>query len=308
MSELMPLSPKWEANARAAVFHLLRKYTSLTFLDRAVDLYRNFLLAYAQQLEIPSRNQQWLEATYKDCFLQRLVELEQGIDILGRGGDKTFAYAKLIEGGRFSDYLWGIASEHWGISGDPFFEKLGLQHVGWGQMQGDAYRGFVKSILLTRDSLALKYTVGFTFYCPLSFGKRADGGERFLSPGLTSLFFKNVRPRYGPTGRPSVSTPQACPLAREKMSPMKDKLSAARPSFLMASTSLGFSPATSVALATSSKAKKPLNTSPRAPTTSCSPSIPARGLRRPRARALAIAMGRPPLHRRNRTSRRSTLH
>ncbi|QFZ82049.1 hypothetical protein GFK26_04420 [Variovorax paradoxus] len=185
-------------NARARAFHLLKKYTSLTFLNYAVDLYRNFLNAYERQLNIPSPNQKWLEETYTDCFLQRLIEFEQGLDSLRREGDKKSAYSKLIKGGGFSDYLWGMASDHWGINGDPFFEKLGLHSVGWGQVQSDVYRGFVKSILLTHDSLeALKCTVGFAFYCPLSSGKRADGGDRFFSHWTyESLFQERPSPLW----------------------------------------------------------------------------------------------------------------
>ncbi|MDP9914113.1 uncharacterized protein (DUF2345 family), partial [Variovorax boronicumulans] len=91
----------------------------------------------------------------------------------------------------------------------------------------------------------------------------------FSPTGLTSLFFKNVRLLYGPTGRPSASTPQACRPVRKKINPTRDKLSAARLSFLTVSTNLGFLLAASVAQTTSSKVKQPINTSPRAPTTSC---------------------------------------
>ncbi|WP_370870133.1 Imm72 family immunity protein [Variovorax boronicumulans] len=59
---------------------------------------------------------------------------------------------------------------------------------------------------------ALKCTVGFAFYCPLSFGKREDGGDRFFSHWTyESLFQERPSPlwphwppfRVYPSGLPS---------------------------------------------------------------------------------------------------------
>ncbi|WP_256858361.1 Imm71 family immunity protein [Burkholderia cenocepacia] len=98
MLNTLTMTPEQELDARAKAFYLLKKWTSVTFLDHAVGLYRDFLHAYAKQLDTPSPNQEELEAAYVSDFLNALVTMDQGIETLRQGADKRSAYDALITG------------------------------------------------------------------------------------------------------------------------------------------------------------------------------------------------------------------
>ncbi|HDR8922783.1 TPA: hypothetical protein QDA95_005623, partial [Burkholderia vietnamiensis] len=69
MLNISNMTAEQERDARAKAFHLLKKWTSFTFLDYAVGLYRDFLAAYAKQLDTPCPNQVELEEAYIRDFL-----------------------------------------------------------------------------------------------------------------------------------------------------------------------------------------------------------------------------------------------
>ena len=140
------LSDETEAK-RAKAFHLLKKFTSWTFVNHSIGLYRSFLDAYEKQLDTPSPNQQWLEETYRVCFLGCLIELERGQAILRNGMAREAAFKALIEGGKFVDYLWGMSAEWWGVEHDQFFVRLGRSEP--------TDTGAVASALLSKASLTL---------------------------------------------------------------------------------------------------------------------------------------------------------
>ncbi len=48
MLNILTMTPEQEQDARARAFHLLKKWTSVTFLEYAVGRYRDFLGAYAK--------------------------------------------------------------------------------------------------------------------------------------------------------------------------------------------------------------------------------------------------------------------
>ncbi|MBJ9661036.1 Imm71 family immunity protein, partial [Burkholderia gladioli] len=98
MLNTLAMTDAQEHDARDKAFYLLKKWTSLTFLEQAVRLYRDFLGAYAQQLNSPSPNQEELEEAYTHDFLGALVQMDQGIDVLRQGLDKRSAYDVLIIG------------------------------------------------------------------------------------------------------------------------------------------------------------------------------------------------------------------
>ncbi|WP_230391241.1 Imm71 family immunity protein [Burkholderia cenocepacia] len=57
MLNALTTTPEQEHEARAKAFYLLKQWTSFTFLEYAVGLYRDFLGAYAKQLNTQSPNQ-----------------------------------------------------------------------------------------------------------------------------------------------------------------------------------------------------------------------------------------------------------
>ena len=181
------MTPAQEEEARAKAFHLLKKYTSLTFLAHAVEFYQEFLKAYAEQLDTPRVKQEWYEEKYIYSFLPELAKMEQELDIWRKGIVREAAYKSIVSGSK--DFpLFGMASEYWGLDGDPFFIALGVRVAT--ALDPNADVAFAKNCGWARDSIyALQCTVRFDFMYRLEFGKRADGGRRvFTHWTFESLF------------------------------------------------------------------------------------------------------------------------
>lgn len=208
----LTMLPEQEKDARAKAFYLLKKWTSVTFLDRAVRLYLDFLSAYAKQLDTPSPNQMDLEHRYVKSFLWRAGQMEDGLDLLARGQDKRAAYRGLLTGGEFSDYLFGRGASEWMIEDDPFFQRLGARVVRFDRSV--IAEDYVLGALITHLSLeALKCTCNFDFTYRLA-GKNEKGGSRiFRHWTYESLFQDPPKPGWPdwPPGRSYPSELPSCP-------------------------------------------------------------------------------------------------
>ncbi|MBR8382567.1 hypothetical protein KDX26_09240 [Burkholderia cenocepacia] len=221
MLNALTITPEQEHEARAKAFYLLEQWTSFTFLEYAVGLYRDFLGAYAKQLNTPSPNQAELEAAYTHDFLAALAQMEQGIDTLRRGLDKRAAYDALLaasqQGG---DLLFGRSALEIGRKYDPFFHSLGLKDTSFAD---PVYAtGFAEGVWIERlICYALKCTVGSGFTGMLAYGTRADGGTRvFEHWTYESMFADAPLPawRYWPPGRAYPASLPPCPPRNESAS------------------------------------------------------------------------------------------
>ncbi|HDR9179187.1 MULTISPECIES: Imm71 family immunity protein [Burkholderia] len=218
MLNTLTMTPEQESDARAKAFHLLKKWTSVTFLDHAVDLFRDFLHAYARQLDTPSPNQQELEAAYVNDFLSALIRMDQGIETLRQGADKRSAYDALITGSeKGGELLFGRSAHEVGRTYDPFFHALGVRDSRFSDFEyatGYAEGAWIEEL----SCQALKCTVGLNFSEYLSYGKRADGGTRvFKHWTYESLFQDPLFPawRYWPPGRSYPADLPPCPPKNE---------------------------------------------------------------------------------------------
>ncbi len=118
------MSPSQELEARDKAFHLIKKYTSYTFLDFAIGLNQQFLDAFEEQLNNPPldvKQYQYAEAAQKQHegeyqhFLGNQAQLEEGLKILKSGSYKTEAY-KIYCSVNFVDWM---------------FDRYGMEHVVW---------------------------------------------------------------------------------------------------------------------------------------------------------------------------------
>src|SRR5471032_2041715 len=216
MLNTLTMSREQEQDARAKAFYLLKKWTSLTFLEHAVKLYQDFLVAYAKQLNAPSPNQKDLETWYVHSFLRRAGQMEDGLNLLRQGRDKLAAYRALVAGGEFSDYLFGRAASEWMIENDPFFQRLGARVVRFDRpVIAEAY---VLGTVITHLSLeTLKCTGNFDFSYRLA-GKNENGGGRiFRHWTYESLFQESPKPGWPnwPPGRIYPVELPSCPPKNE---------------------------------------------------------------------------------------------
>jgi hypothetical protein len=218
MLNTLTMTPEQEQDARAKAFYLLKKWISFTFLDHAVGLYRDFLGAYAKQLDTPSSNQKELEIAYVSNFLGALVQMDEGIETLRKGSDKRSAYDALVTGSeRGSDLLFGRSAHEIGRTYDPFFQSLGVRDTNY---TDSVYAtGFAEGVWIEELScLALKCTTGLNFIGLLTDGKRADGGPRIFEHWTYESLFQDARYpawRYWPPGRNYPADLPPCPLKNE---------------------------------------------------------------------------------------------
>ncbi|WP_307872267.1 Imm71 family immunity protein, partial [Burkholderia sp. LMG 13014] len=218
MLNTLTMTPEQEQGARAQAFYLLKKWTSFTFLEYAVGLYRDFLGAYAKQLDTPSPNQVELEEAYRHDFLGALVRMDLGIDALRRGHDKRAAYDALIIGSQQGgDLLFGRSALEIGRKYDPFFHSLGLKDTNFAD---PVYAtGFAEGVWIERlIGYALKCTVGFGFTGMLAYGTRADGGTRVFEHWTYESMFEDAPLpawRYWPPGRTYPASLPPCPPRNE---------------------------------------------------------------------------------------------
>lgn len=214
MLNTLTMTPEQEQHARAKAFYLLKKWTSWTFLNQAVGLYRDFLAAYAKQLDTPSPNQKELESAYVSDFMDALVQMDEGIESLRKGSDKRSAYEALVTGSeRGSDLLFGRSAHEIGRTYDPFFHSLGVRDTNY---TDSVYAtGFAEGVWIEELScLALKCTAGLDFIGVLTDGKRADGGPRFFEHWTYESLFQDARYpawRYWPPGRSFPAELPPCP-------------------------------------------------------------------------------------------------
>jgi hypothetical protein len=212
----LTMSREQEQGARAKAFYLLKKWTSFTFLNHAVRLYQDFLAAYAMQLNTPSPNQEDLETWYIHSFLRRAGQMEDGLDLLRQGSDKLAAYRQLVEGGRFSDYLFGRAANEWMIEDDPFFQSLGARVIRFDRPF--SVEGYVLGAVITHMSLeALRCTGNFDFSYRIA-GKNENGGSRiFTHWTYESIFQESPEPGLPnwPPGRSYPKDLSQCPPKNE---------------------------------------------------------------------------------------------
>lgn len=219
MLNALTMSPEQELQVRNKAFYLIKKWTSVTFLDRAVRLYLDFLSAYAKQLDTPSPNQMDLEHRYEKNFLWWAGQLESGLDLLTRGQDKHAAYRGLLTGGEFSDYLFGRGASEWMIEDDHFFQRLGARVVRFDRPV--IAEDYVLGALITHLSLeVLKCTCNFDFTYRLA-GENEKGGSRiFRHWTYESLFQDPPKPGWPdwPPGRSYPSELPSCPSRSETAS------------------------------------------------------------------------------------------
>lgn len=183
-----------QEEARAKAFHLIKKYTSLTFLEHAVEFYRQFLKAYAQQLDTPRVNQEWYEEKYIHSFLPRLAQMDQGLNILRKGIGRESAYKSIVSGSK-NFPLFGRASEEWGIYHDPFFMALGARERS--DSTQEVLVGFVEQCYWAMLCIeCLQCSVGFNFDEIFTMARPESGGRRFFSHWTYESLFQLPHPVY----------------------------------------------------------------------------------------------------------------
>ncbi|OXJ02246.1 MULTISPECIES: Imm72 family immunity protein [Burkholderia] len=221
MLNTLTMTSEQELDARAKAFYLLKKWTSVTFLDHAVDLFRDFLHAYARQLDTPSPNQAELEAAYDCDFLNALVRMGQGVATLRQGADKRSAYDALISGSeKGGELLFGRSAHEIGRTYAPFFHALGVRDARYSDFEyatGYAEGAWIEEL----SCLALKCTVGFGYTGMLAYGTREDGGTRVFEHWTYESMFENAPLpawRYWPPGRSYPATLPPCPPKNESAS------------------------------------------------------------------------------------------
>jgi hypothetical protein len=212
------MTPAEEQDARAKAFYLLKQWTSLPFLSQAVDLYREFLGAYAKQLETPSPNQKDLEVAYLYDFQPALAGMDEAIEALRKGSDKRAAFELLLKkSSASSDLLFGRSAHETGRTYDPFFHTLGVRDTNY---TDSVYAtGFAHGVWIEELScLALQCTAGLDFIGLLTHGKHANGQPRFFRHWTyESLFQDAFYPawRHWPPGREYPADLPACPPKNE---------------------------------------------------------------------------------------------
>lgn len=218
MLNTLTMTPEQEEEARAKAFYLLKKWTSLTFIDYAVGLYRNFLSAYAKQLDTPSPNQKELEIAYVSNFLGALIQMDEGVEALRKGSDKRSAYNAIVAGSEAaSELLFGRSAHEVGRTYDPFFQSLGVRDTNY----SDAVyaTGYAEGVWFEELSCqALKCTAGLDFMGLLTHGKRADGGPRIFEHWTYESLFQDAKYpawRDWPPGRNYPAQLDPCPPKNE---------------------------------------------------------------------------------------------
>ncbi|WP_075168352.1 Imm72 family immunity protein [Acinetobacter indicus] len=128
------MAPMQEQESRNKAFYLIKKYTSYTFLDQIRVLYQQFLDAFERQLRNPPKKvlqhqfsdhlQKRHEGEYIH-FLEKMVQLEQGLNLLKTTKYKKEAYITFL-GPDISDRMFDRYADENGIVDDPFYILLGL--------------------------------------------------------------------------------------------------------------------------------------------------------------------------------------
>ncbi|WP_414448212.1 Imm72 family immunity protein [Burkholderia sp. 22PA0099] len=207
-----------ERDARAKAFYLIKKWTSLTYLEHAVRLYRDFLDAYARQLDTPRPNQEELKAAYQCDFLGALAKMDRGIDTLRQGLDKRSAYDALITGSeQGGNLLFGRSAEELGRRYDPFFLALGLKNNTY--RDPEYATGWVHGVWIEQLMCdALDCSIGFGFQGLMAHETHTGRGTRVFEYWTYESLFQDVPLpawRYWPPGRSYPADLPACPPKNE---------------------------------------------------------------------------------------------
>ena len=125
---------------RNKAFHLLKLYTSFTFLDHGRQAYQDFLDAFARQLNDPGLiptdpdpdTRRWVQAslangTYEADyrrFLEEMIPIEEGLKLLRTKPYKEEAYRSILNN-RFTADLGGRGADERSLDHDPFYRALG---------------------------------------------------------------------------------------------------------------------------------------------------------------------------------------
>ncbi|WP_176061982.1 Imm72 family immunity protein [Paraburkholderia phymatum] len=126
MSAFIYVAGKNDDDARDRAFYLLKKYTSATLLQRAIDLYREFLRDFEREIKRPE-----VEIDYSDDlvrFMRFLQPMEYAEPLLTNPTRRAEAFDMLRDSVKFSSYIWGRKYEELGAA-DPaaLFYKLGYR-------------------------------------------------------------------------------------------------------------------------------------------------------------------------------------
>ncbi|MGN4069137.1 Imm72 family immunity protein [Burkholderia gladioli] len=218
MLNTLTMTEAQEQDARAKAFYLIKKWTSLTYLEHAVQLYRDFLDAYAKRMDSPSPNQDELEKAYTYDFLGALVQMDQGIDTLRRGLDKRSAYGALIAGSaEVGDVLFGRTADEVGRKYDPFFLALGLKNNTYSDPEFAT--GLVHGVWIQQlMCYALDCSIAFGFEGLMAYETDTDTGTRVFEYWTYESLFQDVPLpawKYWPPGRKYPADLPACPPKNE---------------------------------------------------------------------------------------------
>lgn len=126
MSDFIYVAGKNDDAARDRAFYLLKKYTSATLLQRAIDLYREFLREFEREIKRPEVTIDYSNDLVR--FIRFLQPLEYAEPLLTTPSRRAEACDMLREGVKFSSYIWGRKYEELGAA-DPsdLFYKLGYR-------------------------------------------------------------------------------------------------------------------------------------------------------------------------------------
>nr|WP_236668433.1 Imm72 family immunity protein [Burkholderia sp. ISTR5] len=218
MLNTLTMTEAQEQDARAKAFYLIKKWTSLTYLEHAVQLYRDFLDAYAKQMDSPNPNQDELEKAYTYDFLGALVQMDQGIDTLRRGLDKRSAYGALIAGSaEVRDVLFGRTADEVGRKYDPFFLALGLKNNTYSDPEFAT--GLVHGVWMQQlMCYALDCSIAFGFEGLMAYETDTDTGTRVFEYWTYESLFQDVPLpawKYWPPGRKYPADLPTCPPKNE---------------------------------------------------------------------------------------------
>lgn len=207
---------------RNKVFHLLKLYTSFTFLDHGRQAYQDFLDASARQLNDPGLvksepdDQRWYgnkcaDGSYEDDyreFLKHMIPIEEGLDLLRKTPHKAEAYRSILSS-RFTDGLCGRGAAENAVDYDPFYMALGIRNStrdAQGVVHRAEHQGYVLKVFQAKEGVeALKKTIE-------SESSLIDGTNRWTQHWTyESLFNGGKNPgvsfKFPPLSFPSVLSP-----------------------------------------------------------------------------------------------------
>lgn len=139
---------------RSQAFYLIKKYTSLSFLNSAYQLEKDFVNTFENQLKTPplslvnqvteyEQEQHEIELIY---YLEILSQKEKGFLELWKSPLKSEAYGLIFEGG-FINKIFGRYGDEQGLVYDAFYQNLGLKDAGGYIYESGKQKGYIKKLL-----------------------------------------------------------------------------------------------------------------------------------------------------------------